>query len=197
MKAKIFMCKNDAKTFVSRNIFKIIVCIAVTVLGVIFALRKVTILESINDYFESKGSPLFAIVKGTGSLLTFTIILILENAIYLLLMYLCLYNNFTTYLFYLLLWNRAYRSVIKAVVIIAYFGVKALPFFILYLLSVLLILTIYSAHFVTIKSSGTRLKYGTNELCRSLTNYVYFYLFYIIAIIVTVIFVSIGSAFII
>ena len=197
MKAKIFMCKNDAKTFVSRNIFKIIVCIAVTVLGVIFALRKVTILESINDYFESKGSPLFSIVKGTGSLLTFTIILILENAIYLLLMYLCLYNNFTTYLFYLLLWNRVYRSVIKAVVIIAYFGVKALPFFILYLLSVLLILTIYSAHFVTINSSGTRLKYGTNELCRSLGNYVYFYLFYIIAIIITVIFVSIGSAFIV
>lgn len=196
MSDKIFLYKNDAKTFVSKNLIKVIVSIAVIVLGLIFAIRKVVILQSVNDYFESASSSLFSLVSGRGSFVTLAFFMLLENLVYILLLYLCAFNNLSLYLFYLLLWNRSYRALTKAIIILLYFGIRALPFFILYLLTILLVLSVYCAHYIAICASGVRLKYGIKELCCNFSPHIPFLVGYLFAFVISLILIGIGCIFI-
>jgi hypothetical protein len=196
MSINVFLYKYDVRKFVRRNIAKFIVFSFIVFLALIFAIKNVLSMPSVSDFFENKNSSLFSFLKGESAMLTLAFISFLEIVANIFLLLLFSFNDFTTWFYFLLVWVKAYSSFRKILVILLYFGVKALPLFVLYFISLLFLIFCLVLHAICIINSHLRLKYGINELKCILTKFSYVYVFYAIAVILTLISVGIGALFI-
>ncbi len=196
MAINMFLYKNDVRKFVRQNISKFIIFTAIVLLALIFAIKNVFSLPSVSDFFENKNSSFFSFLKGEGSMLTLAFVSFLEVAGLVFLFLLFSLNDFTTLFYFLIVWIKAYSSFRKIFAILLYFGVKALPLFILYLLSLLFLLFCLVLHVICIINSRLRLKYGLNELKCLLTKFSFIHALYAIAVVFSLISIGVGALFI-
>ena len=196
MANNLYLLKKDARDFFKRNSLKLIIFYLIVIISAVLAVRSVLSMPSVADFFENKNSSLFSFLKGEGSMLTLAFVSIIEIAFLLLLLYLCAYNDLTTLLIFVVIGVKAYLSFKKLFVVLLYFGVKAVPFFALYLIALFALLTCLIVHAIKIINSHLRLRYGISELKCLIAKFTYFYLVYLIALFITLIFIGVGAIFI-
>ena len=196
MAINMYLFRKDSKEFFKRNTFKLIIFYLIVIISAVLAVKSVLNLPSVADYFENKNSSLFSFIKGEGSMLTLAFVSIIEIMFLLILLYLCAYNDLTSLLFFVVIAVKTYLSFKKLFVVLLYFGVKAVPFFALYLIALFALLTCLIVHSICIINSHLRLKYGINEFKCLIAKFTYFYLVYVIVLFVTLVFVGVGAIFI-
>ncbi len=196
MSLNFYLYKKDVKNFIKRNAAKLIVFLIVVTLSIILAVRNVLMITNVCDYFEEKNSSLYAFVKGEGSMLTLAFVSILEMLLIALLLILCTYNDFTTLLYFVLIGIKSYVSFKKVFVILLYYGVKALPLFIFYVISLLALLAVMTSHAVCMMNSHLRIKYGMAEAKCVVKQCSIFFLMYSVIFVITLLLMAIGVIFI-
>ena len=192
----IYLLKQDAKSFVKRNLGKIIVYIIVFILCTILAIANVVSLDSISDYFENKTSALFSFIRGEGTLFGLMLITLVEKALIVFLIYVASFTEITTFLHLPIFAYMAYTDIFKVIIVLGYFGVRGIIFAILYLSVLIIFLAIFIANSITIVNSHLRWKYGIKELKCLVIQTIPMLLVYAIIYLLKIISISFGCLFI-
>ena len=73
MNISFFLIKNDLVNFLKKNVAKFIVAAILLVLTAVLAVRNAVTTDGIREYFEGKGSALYAFMRGDCSLFFFDV----------------------------------------------------------------------------------------------------------------------------
>lgn len=190
-----FLYREDAKKFFRRNLVKFIFAGLIVAIAVIFAVRN-AFTVSASDYFEGHSGPLFSFVRGDGSLVALTLVMIAETALLLAFGLVCAYNDFTAPLGLAVLAYVAYFFPFGALIVFRYYSARAIVFFVLYLAATAAMLLLLAGYIVFIMNSQQRYRYGVGELKCLAASCVPLYIAFAVLIVVRVLFVLIGCIFI-
>lgn len=196
MNVSIFLYKGDVAGFFRKNVTKLIVCGILVAIAVVFATGNALAVESVSDYFEGRNAPLYAFLRGDGSLLMLALASLAELVCVAVLVLACCYNDLTSCLGFCVLPYIAYSHVFDALAALRYFAVNALVFVVLYLaLTVLLLL--WTAYYVCFAvGSKLRYRYGLKEMRCLVGECVPIYIGFAVIFLLKLVFVSVGCIFI-
>ena len=163
MKFYINDIKNDIKNFCRNNIWIILLCCAVFLIGTICGVNKTFQLDDIEDALTTNKSVMFLYITNKSSFFSFFICMILYQSLIYFIFLIAAYNNFTCYLSYIMLFILPFICFYHLSLFIGYFLLKGLIFSIFYILFLTIIFLINNIIFLIILSSKYRYCYGIKE----------------------------------
>lgn len=191
----VYYLGKDIKCFVRKNAGKLVLFGIIFVLCLVFAVRAVFLLASVSDYIENASGALYSYVIGNGSLLTLILVSLLEALMLVFLIYACAYNDLTVLVSILGFIYKSYTGIYKSTLVLMYHGAKAIPFFLLYTVTLLAFVGVYAANIIAVLNSHLRWKYGKAEFRCLLMQTSPFFLVYAVLFVLTMALVCIGSIF--
>ena len=118
MNISTILFKGDFIRFVKRNYLKFIFAGILFVLSVVLAVRSAVTLTELNDYFENKGSALYAYLRGDGSLFSLVFVVLLEYVVLIAIIFACSYNDLSLLFSFGVVMYKSYKYIYDTVVII-------------------------------------------------------------------------------
>lgn len=191
-----FLFKGDFIRFVKRNYLKFIFAGILFVLSVVLAVRSAVTLTELNDYFENKGSALYAYLRGDGSLFSLVFVVLLEYVVLLAIIFACSYNDLSLLFSFGVVMYKSYKYIYDTVVIIRYYSIKALPFGILYLALAIIAIAALVCMISGVMNSQCRYRYGLRELCNLAMQCIPFFMIFLVLYLLQILIVCFGCIFI-
>lgn len=196
MNISVFLFKNDLANFLKKNIAKFIVAGILLILTVILAVRNAVITDNIREYFEEKGSALYAFMRGDGSLFFLMFTILAEYLILLLIILLCSYNDFTLLFSFGVVIYKTYVGLFNAVVVLRYYGLAAVFFNVLYIVFTIMAVATYVCYITYVINTQCRYRFGFCEVRSILLSSIPFYVIFLALYLLQILVICLGCIFI-
>ncbi len=196
MNISFFLIKNDLVNFLKKNVAKFIVAAILLVLTAVLAVRNAVTTDGIREYFEGKGSALYAFMRGDCSLFFLMFTVFMEYLILLIIILLCSYSDFTLFLSFGVIVYKAYIGIYNAVIVLRYYGLSAVFFNVTYIIFTIVSVFVYVCYISYIIGTQYRYRFGFCEVKCILTSCIPFYVVFLALYLLQILVICLGCVFI-